>query len=185
MFPAIFPLPITKPRHFFVFFSLKNMVLDLLLIIAGIIFLLVGLAGCILPVLPGPPLSSVGLLMLHFTKSHHFSSDFLLLWAALAIAVTIIDNVIPVLGTKKYGGSKKAVWGSIIGLIVGLFLFPPFGIIIGPFAGAVIGELIDGKETGDALRSGFGAFMGFLGGTILKLVTSGLMTFYFFKELIV
>ncbi|MCF8359751.1 MAG: DUF456 domain-containing protein [Prolixibacteraceae bacterium] len=161
------------------------MVLDIVLIVIGIVFLLVGLAGCILPVLPGPPISYVGLLMLHFTRAHQFSSKFLLLWAGIAIVVTVIDNVIPVYGTKRYGGSKKAIWGSVIGLIIGLFAFPPFGIIIGPFVGAVVGELIDGKETGDALRSGFGAFMGFLGGTILKLITSGLMTFYFFKELII
>lgn len=160
------------------------MVFDIILIVIGIVLLLIGLAGCILPVLPGPPISYVALLLLHLTKSHQFTTGFLIFWAGIAIVVTIIDNIIPVLGTKKYGGSKKAIWGSIIGLIVGLFAFPPIGIIIGPFAGAVVGELIDGKKTGDALRSGFGAFMGFLGGTILKLIASGLMSFYFFKELI-
>jgi hypothetical protein len=123
--------------------------------------------------------------MLHITKAHQFSTKFLLFWAGIAIVVTVIDNVIPVYGTKRYGGSKKAIWGSVIGLIIGLFAFPPFGIIVGPFVGAVVGELIDGKETGNALRSGFGAFMGFLGGTILKLISSGLMSFYFFKELII
>jgi uncharacterized protein YqgC (DUF456 family) len=107
-----------------------------------------------------------------------------LIWAFITIVAVIIDNLIPLWGTKKYGGSKKAVWGSLIGLIAGLFIFPPFGIIIGPFVGAVIGELIDGKETVHALRSGVGAFVGFLGGTLLKLVTSGFMIFYFFKELI-
>lgn len=158
--------------------------LDIILIILGILFLLVGLVGCILPILPGPPISYFGLLMLHFTDNHQFSSDFLVMWAVIAIGVTILDNVIPIWGTKKYGGSKKAIWGSVIGLIAGLVLFPPFGIIIGPFAGAVIGEMIDGKNGYDAFRSGFGAFMGFLGGTILKLTTSGLMIFLFFKELI-
>lgn len=158
--------------------------LDILLIALGIIFLLIGLAGCILPVLPGPPISYVGILLLHFTEKHQFSSQFLTLWAIIAIVVTVLDNVIPVWGTKKYGGSKKAIWGSMIGLVLGLFVFPPFGIIIGPFAGAVIGELMDGKEGNAALRSGFGAFMGFLGGTLLKLVTAGMITFYFFKELI-
>lgn len=158
--------------------------LDIILIVVAILFLIIGLVGCILPILPGPPLTYVGLLFLHFTSSHQFTTRFLVIWAVVAIVVTIIDNVIPIWGTKQYGGSKKAVWGSMIGLIVGLFLFPPFGIIIGPFLGAVIGEKIDGKETGDAIRSGFGAFMGFLGGTILKLISAGLMIFYFFKELI-
>lgn len=158
--------------------------MDIVLIILAFLFLLVGLAGCILPILPGPPLAYTGLLLLHFTSNHQFTTNFLVLWAIIAIAVTIIDNVIPVLGTKKYGGSKKAIWGSMIGLLIGLFLFPPFGIIIGPFLGAVIGELLEGKETIDAIRSGFGAFMGFLGGTILKLITVGIMIFYFFKELV-
>lgn len=157
--------------------------IDILLISVGIIFLLIGLIGCILPVLPGPPLTYIGILFLHFTEKHHFSTQFLIIWAVIAIVVTILDNVIPIWGTKKYGGSKKAIWGSMIGLVIGLFIFPPFGIIIGPFMGAVIGELMEGKETKEAIKSGFGAFMGFLGGTLLKLISSGMMIFYFFKEL--
>ena len=159
--------------------------LDILLIIVGILFLLVGLAGCVIPAIPGPPISYIAILILHFTEKYQFSSEFLLLWAAVAIVVTILDNVIPIWGTKKYGGSKKAVWGSMIGLVIGMFVFPPFGIIIGPFLGAVAGELIDGKETSAAIKAGFGAFVGFLGGTILKLIASGMMTYYFIQKLIV
>ncbi len=157
---------------------------DILLIILGIIFLIIGLAGCVLPVLPGPPLSFAGLLMLHFTQKYQFSENTLWLWALVAIGVTLIDTFIPVWGAKKYGGSKKAIWGSIIGLLFGMFFFAPLGIIICPFIGAVAGELIDGKETKAALRSGFGTFMGFMGGILLKLIASGMMMFVFFKELI-
>lgn len=158
--------------------------IDILLIIIGIALLLIGLAGCVLPVIPGPPISYAALLVLHLSPKHQFSTDFLLLWAVIAIGVTLIDNFIPVYTTQKMGGSKRAVWGSIIGLVVGIFLFPPIGLIVGPFIGAVLGELSAGKDTQTALRSGFGAFMGFIGGTILKLVASGMMIFYFVKELI-
>ena len=106
--------------------------------------------------------------------------------AVVTVVVYAIDYMIPIWGTKKFGGSKRGVWGSIIGLLIGLF-FAPFGlisIIIGPFVGAVIGELTAGKDSSTALRSGFGSFMGFLGGTLLKLIASGIMTWYFFKELI-
>ncbi len=158
--------------------------MDIFLIIIAIILLLISIAGCVLPLLPGPPLTYISLLLLHFTKEHQFTNKFLIIMAAVAIGVTIIDNIIPIIGAKKYGGSKKAVWGSIIGLVFGMFFLPPWGIIVGPFAGAVIGELIDGKDASSALRSGFGTFMGFMGGIILKLTASGLMIFYFFKELI-
>lgn len=158
--------------------------LDILLIVLGITFLLIGLAGCVLPILPGPPLSYAGLLMLHWTTGHQFSSDFLIFWAAVAIGVTVVDNLLPIWATQKHGGSKKAVWGSAVGLLIGLFLFPPFGIIIGPFVGAVVGEMIDGKDTLTALKSGAASFLGFIGGIILKLIASGMMTYYFVKELI-
>ncbi len=158
--------------------------IDIILIILGIALLLIGFAGCILPVIPGPPISYLALLLLHFTSKYEFHSDFLILWAIIAVGITILDNVIPVWSTQKYGGSKKAVWGSALGLIAGLILFPPFGIIIGPFVGAVIGELIDGKTNRMALRSGFSAFIGFFFGIILKLIASGMITFYFFKALL-
>ena len=157
--------------------------MDIVLIVIGILFLIIGILGCVLPILPGPPISWVALLLLHFTSNHEFTTRFLIIWAVIAVLATIVDNIIPILGTKKYGGGKKAIWGSTIGLVIGLFLFPPFGIIIGPFLGAVIGELIDGKETMTAIKSGFGAFVGFLGGIILKLIAAGMITFYYFQEL--
>ena len=161
--------------------------MDYVLIGFGILFIISGLLGCVIPILPGTPLSYVGLLLLHFTERAHFSSRFLIIMAVVTVVVYAIDYMIPIWGTKKFGGSKRGVWGSIIGLFIGLF-FAPFGlisIIIGPFVGAVIGELTAGKDSSTALRSGFGSFMGFLGGTLLKLIASGIMTWYFFKELIV
>lgn len=158
--------------------------MDYILIAFGIIFIISGVLGCVLPVIPGPPLSYIGVLLLHFTAKYQFDTGFLILWLLITLFVYGLDFVIPVWGTKKFGGSKRGVWGSIIGLIVGMFLFPPIGIIIGPFAGAVIGEYSSGKESKEALKSGFGSFLGFLAGTLLKLIVSGMLTWYFAKELI-
>jgi uncharacterized protein len=157
--------------------------MDYLLIITGIILALLGLAGCILPVIPGPPLNFAALLLLHFSTKVQFSTRFLIIMAALTIIISILDYMVPVWGAKKFGSSKRGIWGSLIGLMVGFFFFPPFGIILGSFAGAVVGELTAGKETTSALKSGFGTFIGFITGIILKLMVSGLMTWYFFREL--
>ena len=159
--------------------------MDYVLIGFGIILLITGILGCVLPVIPGPPLNYLGLLLLHLTERYQFSTKFMVTWAIITVVVYALDYVIPAWGTKKFGGSKRGVWGSVIGLVVGLFFFPPFGIIIGPFAGAVIGELSAGKDSGAALKSGFGSFIGFLLGTLLKLIASGMMTWYFFRELII
>jgi uncharacterized protein YqgC (DUF456 family) len=158
--------------------------MDYFLIGLGIILMITGIAGCVLPFIPGPPLNFLGLLLLHLTSGFQFSTEFLILWAIITAVVYGLDLIIPVWGTKKFGGSKRGVWGSIIGLVVGMFFFPPFGLIIGPFAGAVIGELTAGKESKAALKSGFGSFVGFISGTVLKLIASGMMTWYFVKELI-
>ncbi|MBN2745678.1 MAG: DUF456 domain-containing protein [Bacteroidales bacterium] len=155
--------------------------MDLLLIVIGLIFIILGIAGCILPVIPGPPLAYIGLLFMHWTKFTSFSSNFLILWALIAIAVTVLDYIVPVWGTKKFGGTKYGTWGSMVGLLFGLFL-GPIGIIAGPFVGALIGELIGGRNSNDALKAAAGSFIGFLLGSGIKLIASGMMAYYFSKE---
>ena len=157
--------------------------MDIFLIILGAICLLVGILGCVLPVLPGVPLAYCGLLLLHATEKVQFSWQFLVIWAVVTIVVQVLDSVVPIWGTKKFGGSKMGVWGSTLGLLVGLF-FGPWGIVLGPFLGAVVFELIDGKNTRLALKAGWGSFVGLMTGTILKLICCGLMTYYFIAELI-
>ncbi len=149
----------------------------LLIIAAGCI--IVGFFGSMLPVLPGPPLSYAGLLLLQFTESAPFSTRFLIIWALIVVAIMILDNLIPAWGTKKYGGSSYGMWGSIIGAVAGIFFFPPVGLIAGPLIGAFIGELIAGKQKDQALRSAMGAFIGFLAGTLIKVIASGVMGYYF------
>ncbi|MDR2586270.1 MAG: DUF456 domain-containing protein [Prevotellaceae bacterium] len=157
------------------------MVLDILLVFLGICFLLCGLVGCVLPVIPGPPLSYVALWLLQATRFGNFSLKFLIITAVITLVVTIIDYTLPAWATKRWGGSRAGVIGSILGLLLGLF-FLPFGIVIGPFAGAVVGELIAGRDTKSAFRSGVGSFMGFLFGTAMKLTLSFVFLFYFIKE---
>jgi len=157
--------------------------MDIFLIILAGLFLLLGFIGCILPVLPGAPLSYLGILILHFTSNIQFSTEFLILWAILVILVQVLDYAIPIWGTKKFGGSKSGVWGSMLGLIVGLFL-GPVGIILGPFVGAVLGELLTGRNKAEAFRAGFGSFVGFLLGTISNLIVSGFLIYYYVEALI-
>ncbi len=152
--------------------------MDLFLSILAIVLMIVGLAGAIIPVIPGPIISFLGLLSLYFTAPPPFSDNFITIWAVLAILVTALDQVIPVLGTKKMGGTKYGVNGSIIGLLAGIFFFPPIGIIIGPFLGALLGELIGGKDFNQATKAGFGSFLGFLSGTLLKLVFSFIAAYH-------
>jgi len=143
--------------------------MDILLLIVGFFIMLLGLAGAFLPVLPGPLTSWGGLLVLHFTKAVNFSTSFLAVTAGAALLVWILDYFLPAIGTKKFGGSKKGIIGSTIGLFVGLVFFPPIGIIVGPFIGAVVGELIhDGSNNNRAFKAAFGSFMGFLLSTGLK-----------------
>ncbi|WRQ32886.1 DUF456 domain-containing protein [Bacteroidales bacterium MB20-C3-3] len=153
---------------------------DILLIIAGIILLLVAFAGCFLPVLPGPPLAFGALILLHFTTVTDVPSEVLWSMAGLALIVTILDYVVPVWGTRKFGGSKAGERGAIAGVIVGLFL-GPLGIILAPFFGALAGELLSGTPGDKAFRSAIGSFIGFLLGVGLKLMVTLVIAFYFFK----
>lgn len=147
------------------------MSLDLILSIVAAVLLVVGLIGTVVPVLPGAPLAWSGLLCAFFSGNNKISLLCLIITALCAIFVSVMDNMFPVLMTKKNGGSKAAVTGSTIGLIAGFFMGPP-GIIIGPFIGALIGELINTNgEFNLAVKSAWGAFIGFLLGTGLKIIT--------------
>lgn len=153
--------------------------IDILWIVIGLILLVVGIIGCILPILPGQILSWGSLLILQLQKDPPFTAKFIFIWALVTAAVTLFDYFVPIWGTKKLGGSKSGLWGATIGLIIGIFFFPPIGLIVGPFIGAVVGELVAGKDNRVALRSGLGSFLGFLTGTMMKLVISFIMGYYF------
>lgn len=145
--------------------------MEYFLLIAGFICMIVGLLGSFLPVLPGPPISWVGLLLLYLTKA--VPNDYWLLGITLAVAVIvgILDYVIPAQGTRRFGGSSYGVWGTNIGLIAGLIAPIPFGVIIGPFLGAFIGELIyDSQDHKRAMKAATGSFIGFLASTFVKFL---------------
>lgn len=150
--------------------------MDLLWIILSILFLLVGIAGCIIPLLPGPPLAYVGLLLIQLKSSPPFSLRFMLIWAGIVVVISILDYLIPMYGTKKFGGTKYGMWGCMIGLVAGIWL-GPWGIILGPFLGALVGEML-GNNQEVAIRAAFGSFVGFVFGTLLKLVTCIIMAWY-------
>lgn len=156
--------------------------MDTLLLTLAIILLLTGIAGCLLPVIPGPPVSYLALLIVNFTRYAGFTTDFLIITALLAIGVTVADLFIPVWATKKFGGSKYGMWGAGIGIFAGIFFFPPIGLVLGPLAGAVAGELLTGAGGRKAVIAGLGSFAGFIAGVGLKLAASLAMTIYFVRE---
>lgn len=151
--------------------------MDTLLIILAFILIIIGILGSILPVLPGVPVSYVGILLLHFTEKVQFTTQFLIFWLVMVILVQVLDYLVPIWGAKKFGGSKRGIWGCAIGMVVGLF-FGPWGIILGPFLGAIVGELSGGKQTQSAIKAGFGSFIGFLLGVISKLIVGGFLLYY-------
>ncbi|NDV94211.1 DUF456 domain-containing protein [Dysgonomonas sp. 521] len=158
------------------------MTLDIILIVIGTILIIAGILGCIIPALPGVPLNYLAIVLLQFTSKTDFSTQFLVVWGIVVIVVQILDYYIPVWGTKKLGGGSYGAWGAGIGVIAGMFVFPPWGIIFMPLVCAILGELLDNKEFNVALKAGFGAFVGFLTGIVMKLVVSITLSFFFFRE---
>jgi uncharacterized protein len=156
---------------------------DYLFLTFGILLMILGIIGCLVPVLPGPPFSFIGLILLHISRFGQFPSNVLIILGIITLAVTIMDYIVPIWGTKKLGGSKYGTRGATVGLVIGLF-FGPLGIIMGPFIGAVVGELIFKDDLNYALKAGLGSLLGFMAGIGLKLAVSFILTFYFVKELI-
>jgi len=159
--------------------------MDLVWLILGFILMIVGIIGSVLPVLPGPVTGWFGLLLLHFSKAIPMNYQLLGITFAIAVTIFILDYIIPGLGTKKFGGSKKGATGATLGLIIGLIVPIPLGFVIGAFLGALIGELIhDPKDLKRALRSAFGSFVGFLASVTMKLMVSLVYTVIFVYEVV-
>ena len=145
--------------------------MDTLLLTLGFICMILGIMGSFLPVLPGPTLSWIGLVFLYFTIAVPLNYWILGITFLLTVVISILDFVIPSKGTKKFGGSSYGVWGTNIGLVIGIFAPIPFGFLIGPFVGALIGELIyDFKDHNRALKAAAGSFLGFLASSFMKFV---------------
>jgi len=129
-----------------------------------------GIVGTFAPVLPGAPLIWSGMLIFGFLAGFEkLPWTFFLLQGLLAVAVMGVDYLATALGSRYFGASKAAVCGAMIGLLAGLFFFP-IGLLIGPFAGAVLLELLVTRRFNTAFRSGLGAMIGFWSGIIIKLV---------------
>lgn len=164
--------------------------MDTFLIILALLLALVGIAGSIIPGLPGPPLSWAAALILGFTRAADYSATFLIVTGGVAAIITVLDYVVPSMSTKKFGGSKAGVWGCNIGLVISIIGLPfgpqgLLGVILWPFIGAFVGELISGKVSREALRAAWGAFVGFLTGTGLKLVYALVIAFIMVRDLLV
>lgn len=145
--------------------------MDSLLLLLGFICMIIGILGSFLPVLPGISLSWLGLLLLYLTKAVPMNYWVLGITLSITIIISILNYVIPAKGTKRFGGSSYGIWGTNIGLIIGIFVPIPFGFIIGPFVGAFIGELLyDYKDHNRALKAATGSFIGFLASSFINFM---------------
>jgi len=151
-------------------------------ILVGALLLVLGIVGSVMPFLPGPPMCYLALLVQQFRTHKPFSLTFLVVWLIIVVVVIALDYLVPLYGTKKFGGTKYGLWGCSLGFLAA-FWMGPWGIVFGPFIGAFIGEWLANRDTPQALQAAFGSLMGFLFGTGIKLVTCLVMGYYFVATL--
>ncbi len=156
--------------------------IEILLFGAAVFFILLGLAGSVLPIIPGPLSSWVGILLLHLTQAIQFDWRAIIITGLIAITIFVLDLFLPIISTKKYGGSKASIRGCTVGIILGIIVLGPFGLIIGPFLGALVGELIArrfSRSDSSPFKVAVGAFIGFLMGTFFKvLICIGFLVYF-------
>ena len=146
--------------------------MDIFLLILGLILCLLGIVGSFSPIIPGPITSWFGLLVIHFSKLIPFDNQFLFITFLIAALIFALDLIIPILGLKKLGGSKKGLIGSTIGLLLGLFLAGPVGLLIGSFFWAISGEYVNNNSIKKSIKPAMGTFIGMAVGTTIKFLTS-------------
>ena len=157
------------------------MIFEFIIILLGLLITIVGLIGCIVPGIPGPPLNFISLILVEIITSGTYFLNFYIIWGLITVATVVLDYVFPVLSAKKFKASNYGIWGSIIGMVVGIIFFPPFGMIGGLFLGAVLGEVMAGKKGVDAMKVGLVTFFSSLLMIVFKFAASAMMTYYFIK----
>ena len=148
-----------------------------ILIVLAIILALAGIVGAILPALPGPPLCWGSMLIAYFMCSPYISGTVLWLMLAMTIVAEVLDYIAPIWMAKAGGGSRAAITGSTIGLVLGLF-FMPIGLLVGPLLGAFAGEMLSTREVGKAIRIALLSFLSFLLSTGFQLILCIAMACY-------
>jgi len=156
--------------------------MDTMLII-GLVFMVLGVVGSVVPVMPGPILSFVGLALLYAGKPDSISVFSLAIFGLVMALLIVADYVAPILGAKFSGASRKGLFGAVVGCFVGIVFFPPIGMFLGAFVGAIIGEMADGKESAQAVKAGIGTLIGSLFMIILQTVFAIFSTVYFLVKL--
>lgn len=156
--------------------------MEWLWIVLGITCAIIGVVGSFLPLLPGPPLAFIGLWLQQLRPEKVFSTRFLITWLIIVIVTVVLDYIIPVWGTKKFGGSKYGMWGCTLGFILA-FWMGPWGVIFGPLIGAFIGEMIAKDDSRHAMRAAMGSFVGFLLGSFLKVIVCFMMLYYIISSI--
>ena len=169
--------------------------MEYLIYLIAVLFIIVGIIGDVVPGLPGVPISYAAMILIHFFTGVNYTPEVLVIYGIVCLLITILDYFVPIWGTKKFGGTKAGVRGSTIGLVVGVVVLPLLGIVIGPlgivgiiagpFIGAYIGEKMSGVDDKLAWRSAIGSFVGFVAGTLLKVVYSLVVGFVVIKDIVV
>ncbi|MEO7052030.1 MAG: DUF456 domain-containing protein [Rhodanobacter sp.] len=149
--------------------------MDIALYVLAALLMLGGLAGSVLPVLPGIPMVFGGIWLAAAVDGYrHLGGWWLLIIGAIGVTGVVVDFVAGALGAKRVGASPRALWGATIGTVIGMFFGIP-GLLFGPFIGAILGELASGNSVLRSAHVGMGTWLGLLFGTLLKLVLSFLM----------
>ena len=158
--------------------------MDTFLSIIALLCGIIGVIGSVLPILPGVALSYIGLVCAYFTSASTITTPMLWVWGIVTVAVCVMDYILPAYFSKMFGASKAGMTGATLGVFAGIFL-GPIGIVFGPFAGAVLGEMLNQNRTlGEAIKVGFGSFLSFLVGTGIKLIVATIVTYYIARDII-
>ena len=153
--------------------------IDIILLILGIILCMAGIVGSFIPIIPGPITSWVGILILNLTSAVDFNFYFVIITLIIAVIISALDYIIPIVGVKKLGGSKGGLIGASIGLVIGFIILGPLGIFFGPFVGAVTGEIINKKNLKQSIKPALGSLVGILIGSGIKFCLSMVYLFFY------